>query len=140
MKINGSKTKCMVIASSKSEQSTDPKLKVGSSQIKLEQHYPFLGVKVPSDLRFGGHVEKITTKGRKRNRVLKCMSGKKWGNTRETQRTIYVQFVRAAIEYASQSWNSWISKTQLEAIQRVQIDALRSVVGSVSNVPSRLAP
>ena len=135
MKINGSKTKCMVIASSKSEQSTDPKLKVGSSQIKLEQHYPFLGVKVPSDLRFGGHVEKITTKGRKRNRVLKCMSGKKWGNTRETQRTIYVQFVRAAIEYASQSWNSWISKTQLEAIQRVQNDALRSVVGSAATCP-----
>ena len=63
------------------------------------------------------------------------MSGKAWGNTREAQRNIYMQFVRAALEYASPSWNSWISATLLQSLQRVQNDALRAVVGAAATTP-----
>ena len=135
MKVNASKTKSMVISSSKKEQSTDPKLKAGGTPIQPVQEYPFLGGKIPADLRFSGHVKKVTAKGRKRNRVLKCMAGKSWGNTRETQRTIFVQYIRTSMEYGSPSWSPWISNTNMKAIQRVQNDALRSVVGSAATCP-----
>ena len=135
MKVNGGKTKSMSIASSKTDQMNDPKLKADETPIKHGQEYPFLGVKIPPDLKFAEHTKKVAIKGKKRNQVLKCMSGKKWGNTRETQRTIYVQYNRPALEYASPSWHAWTSKTHLETIQRVQNDALRAVVGAAATCP-----
>ena len=135
MKVNASKTKTMVISSSKAEQTKDPKLNASGTPIQLTQEYPFLGGKIPADLRFSGHVQKVVSKGRKRNRVLKCMGGKSWGNTRESQRTIFVQYIRPSMEYGSPSWSPWISKTNMQAIQTVQNDALRSVVGTAATCP-----
>jgi len=93
MKINASKTKSMFIASSTQDQKWDPTLKAGDKPIKLEQELKFLGINISADLRFSGHVETTIAKCRKRNKVLKCMSTKNWGNSLETQRTIYVQYI-----------------------------------------------
>ena len=62
MKVNGSKTKAMIISSSVDDQQWDPQLKTGETPIKLVQDYPFLGINIPADLRFGSHVEKIVTR------------------------------------------------------------------------------
>ena len=91
MKVNGSKTKSMIISSSVDDQKWDPQLETGETPIKLVQEYPFLGIKIPSDLRFGSHSEKIVNYCRKRNKVLKCMATKNWGNSLGTQQTIYLQ-------------------------------------------------
>ena len=107
-KVNGSMTKCMIISSSVDDQKWDPQLMTGETPIKLVQEYPFL-VNIQSDLRFGSHVEKIVIRCRKRNRVLKCMVTKNWGNSLETQRTIYLQYVKLAPEYITPSWSPWIS-------------------------------
>ena len=39
------------------------------------------------------------------------------------------------MEYASPSWSPWISDTNMKLAQRVQNDALRSVVGSAALCP-----
>ena len=135
MKVNGSKTKSMVIASSPKDQKWNPGLIAGTTPIQLEQLYRFLGIKVPSDLRFKQHVETVVANCRKRNKVLKCMATKNWGNALESQRTIYVQYVRPALEYNSPSWEPWISKTRANSLQRVQNDALRSIVGLAATCP-----
>ena len=135
MKVNGSKTKAMIISSSVDDQQWDPQLKTGETPIKLVQDYPFLGINIPADLRFGSHVEKIITRCRKRNRVLKCMATKNWGNSLETQRTIYLQYVRPALEYISPSWSPWISESRENSLQRVQNDALRAIAGLTATCP-----
>ena len=135
MKVNGSKTKTMVISNSPNDQKWDPKLMAGTTPIQVEQMYRFLGVKVPSDLRFKKHVETVVANCRKRNRVLKCMATKNWGNSLESQRTIYLQYVRLALEYNSPSWVPWISNTRANSLQRVQNDALRSIVGLAATCP-----
>ena len=56
-------------------------------------------------------------------------------NSLETQRTIYLQYIRPALEYASPSWSPWISETNMNTLQRVQNDALRAVVGSTATCP-----
>ena len=135
MEVNGSKTKAMTIASSTQDQKWDPKLKAGSVPIKLEQKYRFLGTTVPSDLRFKEQVETTTTKCRRRNRVLKCMKTKSWGNSLETQRMIYLVFCRTALEYNAPAWHPWISETKEKSLQRIQNDALRAVVGLTATCP-----
>ena len=136
MKVNGSKTKAMVIASSPKDQQWDPNLKAGETPIALEQEYRFLGTTVPSDLRFKKQVEQTVTKCRKRNRVLKCMSTKSWGNSLERQRMIYLVFCRTALEYNAPAWHPWISESKLLSLQRAQNDALRAVVGLTATCPT----
>ena len=119
MKINTSKTKSMVISSAKGDRDWDPKVTAEGKAIKPVQEYPFLGVNVPNNLLFKTHIDNIVSKGRKRVSVIKCMSTKSWGNSLETQRQVYQQYVRSGLEYASPSWNAWISKTERDRLQRV---------------------
>jgi ribonuclease HI len=135
MKVNADKTKSMVISSSTSDQKWDPQLTADSKPIDLVQLYKFLGVTIDSDLRFRSHVEIIVDRCRKRNRVLKCMASKDWGNSLEMQRTIYLQYTRPALEYDSPSWSPWISDAARKSLQRVQNDALRAVVGLTARTP-----
>ena len=69
----------------------------------------------------------MVLKGMKRVNVIKCMRAKDWGNSLETQRTLYIQYVRSALEYASPSWHDWIADVHLQRLQRIQNEALRSV-------------
>ena len=53
----------------------------------------------------------------------------------ETQRTVYVQYIRPALEYASPSWGPWQSNTAMKELQRVQNEALRAVAGLTATCP-----
>ena len=46
-----------------------------------------------------------------------------------------MQYIRPALEYASPSWSPWISDSAHKSLQRVQNDALRSVVGLTARTP-----
>ena len=135
MKINVDKTKAMVMASTSKDSSWDPKFTVMGENIKTVQEYKFLGVTVDSELRFRGHIANISTKCTKRVNIIKCMSGKDWGNNLETQRALYLTYIRSVLEYASSSWNSWISPTNLKTLQRIQNAALRSIASQCQSCP-----
>ena len=45
----------------------------------------------------------------------------------ETQRSLYITYIRMALEYASAGWTSWISQSSLRSLQTVQNAGLRSV-------------
>ena len=126
----------MVISSAKGDRDWDPKVTADGKEIKPVQEYPFLGVNVPNNLLFKAHIDNVVSKGRKRVNVIKCMSTKSWGNSLETQRQVYQQYVRSGLEYASPSWNAWISKTERDRLQRVQNEALRSAAGLAKTCPT----
>ena len=127
MRVNTGKTKSMVISSATADRCWDPELTADGKQIDLVQEYKFLGATIANDLRFKSHIDNVVTKGKKRVNVLKCMSGKDWGNSLETQRTLYIQYVRSALEFSSPSYAGWVSDSVLQRMQRVQNEALRSV-------------
>ena len=88
-----------------------------------------------NDLRFKSHIDTAVKKCKKRVNVLKCMSGKDWGNSLETQRTLYIQYVRSVLESTSPCFNKWVSDSALQRMQRVQNEALRSVGGLAKTCP-----
>ena len=116
MKINTSKTKSMVVSTAQADRSWDPEVTADGDKIKPVPDYPFLGVSIGNDLQFKKHIDNMVDKGKKRVNVIKCLSNKKWGNSLETQRQIYTQYVRSGLEYASPSWDAWISKTDRERL------------------------
>ena len=86
-------------------------------------------------MRFKEQVEAKVDTGRKRNRVLKSLSTKSWGFQVESQRRVYVQYIRPAIDYASPSWTPWIADTAKKKLQVVQNQALRSIAGLAATCP-----
>ena len=135
MRVNTDKTKVMVTAVAQNDLKWEPTLMAEETKIKTVSEYKFLGGNVDNDLRFRGHVNKVVEKGTNRVRILKCMSGKSWGNSLEQQRKLYIQYCRISMEYSSRSWAPWISKSNLKRIQRVQNDAMRSIAGLSKTCP-----
>ena len=102
------------------------------SSIDPVPDYRFLGVEVDNGLRFTKHVETIACKGKRRVNIMKCLAGKDWGSSPEDQRRIYLQYVRTVLDYASEGWSSWLAPTNLEKLERIQNEALRTASRPVS--------
>ena len=126
MAVNTDKTKYMVISSSNADCSWQPHLEGNGHQIEPVTDYKFLGVEVDQGLRFTKHIETIICKGKKRVNIMKCLAGKDWGASMEQQRTIYIQFVRTILEYGSEGWSSWLAASNMERLEKVQNEALRT--------------
>ena len=135
MSINADKTKCMVISSSTEDQKWNPKLKAAGTEIEPTKVYRFLGTMIDNNLWFKSHVDITVEKGLKKNKIMKCLSTKSWGWRQETQTQLYCTYNRSALEYASCSWNSWISTTSMKRIQRIQNEALRTAAGLAKTCP-----
>ena len=135
MSVNKDKTQSLVISSSTKDTSWKPEIKAGTYDVKTVEFYKFLGIDIDQGLRFNQHVKRIVEKTRKRVNILKSMAWKDWGNSLEIQRTLYIQFIRSCLEYASSSWSPWLSNTNLQKLERVQNEALRSITRTTKTCP-----
>ena len=99
MTLNESKTEAMVISAG-GGQHWAPSLKLNGKAIKIVDEYKFLGVVIDKNLRFKKHANKTRKKTKKRVNILKCMAGKSWGQSLESQRTLFLTYVRSTLEYA----------------------------------------
>ena len=89
-----------------------------------------------SGLRFKTHVNRIIAKCKKRNNILRCLAGKDWGQSLESQRKLYTTYIRSAIEYASPAWYPWISKTSRRKLETVQNESIRIMARLAKTCPS----
>ena len=135
MKINTSKTKSMVISSAKGDREWDTAFTAEGDKIAAVYEFRFLGVTIANDLRFKTHVDNVVEKSKKRVNIIKCMANKTWGNSLETQKRLYTQYVRSGLEYASPSWSPWISDTEKQRLQRTQNNSLRAAAGLSKTCP-----
>ena len=135
MSINADKTKCMVISSSTADQKWNPELEAGGRAIEPVKEYRFLVIVITNNLLFVTQIDISVEKGLKKNKIMKCLSTKSWGWRQETQTQLYCTYNRSALEYGSCSWDSWISKTNLLRLQRVQNEALRTAAGLAKTCP-----
>ena len=132
MKLNSDKTQVMVISTSKEDLDWKPTLSLNGKQLAVVDEYRFLGVVIDSGLRFTAH---FIAKCRRRNNILRCMAGKDWGQSLESQKTLYATYIRSAIEYASPSWFPWISESSKKALERVQNESLRIMSRMAKDTP-----
>jgi len=135
MSINTSKTKTLTISTSRNDTSAVLQLQANGKPIDQVTDYPFLGLVTDNGLRFTGHVDKIVRKGRKRVNILKCMASKDWGNALETQRTLYIQYVRSCMEYTSSAYAPWLPPTSIDRLEKVQNAAMRAIAGLAATCP-----
>ena len=135
MSLNADKTRAMIFSTSNADNSWDPELTLNDKPVKVTKEYKFLGVTLDSGLRFTKHLENTIRRCTKRVNVMRCLTGKDWGQDQETQRKIYVTYIRSCLEYASPSWWSCLPQTTKERLERVQNAAMRSIAGLYKTCP-----
>ena len=136
MELNSEKTQVMIISTKSNDRKWKPPLFLKGQKLEVVQEYKFLGVIIDNELRFKAHVNKIVAKCRRRNNILRCMAGKDWGQSMETQKTLYVTYVRSALEYASPSWFPWICDTAKIKLESIQNESLRIMTRMARDTPA----
>ena len=90
MEINQDWTKAMVISSSKADQDWDIGLLADNVKMETVKQYRFLEVLKDNGFYFEQQFKWILENGTRRNRVIKALAHKDWGNSLEVQKTIYL--------------------------------------------------
>ena len=79
-----------------------PKLHLGERELEVVKEYNlFLGVTIDSGFKFNAHLTKVAAKARRREKILRCLAGKEWRQSLETQRALYTTYIRNWLEYAA---------------------------------------
>ncbi|KAK3777764.1 hypothetical protein RRG08_038015 [Elysia crispata] len=90
--------------------------------------------KLDSRLNLTAHVEQLAGRVRERIGLMKKLAGTNWGATLSSLKTLYVIFVRSALEYANPILNL-ASKTSLGKLDRIQNAAMRLMTGGLRSTP-----
>ena len=135
MSINVGKTKSLNMSTSNEVIKWNPKLQLNGAPIEKTEEYKFLGVTIDAGLRFNKHIDNSIRKCSKRINILKCLAGKDWGQQLESQRKIYITYIRSCLEYASPTWWQCASPTAKKKLNKLQNVALRSISGLYKTAP-----
>jgi len=109
-----------------------PSITIEGRPLKYNPTPTFLGIKYDRQLTFGGHVEEVTKKVKRRAQAIRKLGNTDWGYEKEVLRGTYIAVGRSVIEYAAPAWIPWISKTNLAA----QRYAARAVTGQLKTTPA----
>ena len=104
--------------------------------LKRELRPVFLGVMFDSKMVFHGQVERVIKKAEVGVRLMGKLAGKIWGWRKDLLKMTYLALVRSILLYGSAAWAPWVSKTEWEKVERVQLKAARIISGVLRSSPS----
>lgn len=122
VKLNGDKSKLLIISRLREKTSETPCLQLFDDIIKPVPTARFLGVEFDSRLNFAPHIQDINGRANKRLNVLRVLS--RGGATPSTLTKLYGMYIRPLFEYGSAAFLA-APKNQLEKIQKTQNEAIR---------------
>ena len=125
LSLNLKKTEYMLLRNSKNTKNTNQfKLKLNDYEIQEVEEIKFLGIKIPTDLKFKTHYEHVISKMKSGLAALNMV--KKTLPTR-TKLQIFNALIKPHYEYASIVWTPSLTKTQINKIIKLQKQGLRLV-------------
>ena len=80
------------------------------------------------------HIAKAEAKVRRRLAILGKLAGTTWGASEKILKTVYQGTVRPHLEYGSTAWST-TAKTNQQALDKVQNQALRLTTGAMRSTP-----
>ena len=117
--------KTQLVSFSYAKQSLE--LKLFGQPIVEQKELTVLGVTFDKKLSFTNHCKSKASKAMQRVRLLRMVSGKKWGANTRTLLKLYKQYIRPVLEYGNVAISK-AAKSNLASLQRVQNAALRTAL------------
>ena len=129
MKINGSKTKELIICFKKVRPVLDP-IVLDDTCIETVHSSKLLGVIISDDLTWDEHVSAICAKANGRVQQLYLL--RRCGVSPKDLVLIYISTIRPVLEYAAAVWHPGLSKSLTNQIESIQKRVLRIVFPSLT--------
>lgn len=107
----------------------DKKLRLYGREIERLSSFKFLGVTLDSRLTFAEHIRKVEGKCKKVVNVMRCLTGKEWGASCSSLKSIYVALIRSVLDYGSIVVGA-AAKSLIKRLEVVQTQALRVCCGA----------
>jgi len=123
MIVNGRKTKEMLIGTVARDR--PPSVTFSGAPVDRVTSFKLLGVNVAIDLKWGLHVDAITSKAASRLHFLKQL--KRAGAGRDDLLCFYTTVIRPVLEYACPAWHSSLTAAQAESLESIQRRAMRVI-------------
>ena len=136
MTLNIEKCEVSLFTLDQAQANTEIKVSIEGKELKNNKFPTFLGITYDRRLTFSEHVRRVIEKCRGRNKMLYALGGTDWGFEKELMRTTYTTMTRSCIEYGSPAWMPWITKTDLDKLERVQHEAARKITGLLQSTPT----
>ena len=127
MKLNGSKTKYMIVNFTYNYQ-FNTRIFLDNEILDCIQQIRLLGVEFREDLSWKANTHSITRKAFARMSLLRKLVC--FGVPREDLVNIYILFIRSLLEYCSEVWHSSITEEEVQDLERVQKCAVRIVMNN----------
>ena len=77
----------------------------------------------------------MASKMGKRNNILRSLSGRSWGQKKETLRQLYMSYTLAAADYNLAAWGPAAPPSTLEILEKKQNIAARIITGCAPDTP-----
>ena len=125
MKLNGKKTKLMVINFTRNYQFSS-RIYLENELIEIIEETKLLGCVLSSDLKFHKNTELMTKKAFSRMTLLQKLYS--FNVPKEDLVNIYVLYIRSLVEQNVAVWNHTITQEETEDIERVQKVAVKMIL------------
>ena len=93
----------------------------------------FLGVTYDRRMTFGTQVKKECQQMLRRTNILRVVGGTTWGWQKQDLITVYIATQRSVAEYAAAAWTPWLSSSNIEKLERTQLQAARAITSAPAN-------
>jgi ribonuclease HI len=112
----------------------DFKLEYGEVTISKNVNPVYLGMTMDQKMTSTIHIEKMCENAKRRLTLMKRVAGVNWGACSEVLTTTYKTYIRPVLEYGNALLTT-APKNALNALDRVQNQALRIATGAVKSTP-----
>ena len=96
----------------------------------------FQGVTYDRLMTFGKQVKKMCLQMLRRTNLLHVVGGTTWGWQKQDLRTVYIATQRSVAEYAAVAGAPWLSSSNIEKLERTQLQAARAITHHVRSTPT----
>ena len=107
---------------------------LGGTSLKEDEEVTYLGITFDKRQTWKQHIAKAEANPRRRLSILRKFAGTTWVGSEEILKTVYQGTVRPHLEYGSSAWST-TAKTNQQALDKVQNQALRLITGGIRSTP-----
>ena len=113
----------------------DLTLRINDITLEKDVKPVYLGVQLDTKLSMNKHISNVKKKATKRLNLLKRLASTTWGSDKDTLRSLYLGYIRSAMDYNIVLQNI-SSKSTRKTLDQVQNHALRFICGGMKSTPS----
>ena len=135
LKINSTKTVYSIFTQSDKVAARNLTLTINDITLNKDVNPVYLGVQLDQKLSMNKHMSNVKKKATKRLNLLKRLASTTWGSDKDTLRSLYLGYIRSAMDYNIVLQNI-SSKSTRKNLDQVQNHALRFICGGMKTTPS----